>query len=177
MTILNPEDINAEFNAELNDDEEDFEVTAGTEYAKLTEKPTSSTNPEKPRTHAAGYNKKLNLMTVVFRDGTWWNYYDVPLSIWEGFKSADSKGVYLRLSGLDHWPNMGPVEMGALTNAQRTTLNTVAKDAARMQKTFYGRQGQGETRGKFTNPALAKLNKALGQNVIINQHSGLTGWE
>ena len=102
--------------------------------------PTSTTNPVKPRTLAAGYNAKTQVLTVVFRDGTWWNYYDVPLDIWDGFRQAESKGKFLQSSGLDHWGSMGPANLSGMTQGQRATLNAVAINASRTQKSSGGQQ-------------------------------------
>jgi hypothetical protein len=60
--------------------------------ARLTDLPTSSTNASRPRTVAAGYDKARQVMTVVFRDGTIYNYYDVRPGEWENFHDSVSKG-------------------------------------------------------------------------------------
>lgn len=54
--------------------------------------PTSSTDYSRPRTVAAGYDPVRSTMTVVFRDGTFYNYYEVSESEWFAFKSSISKG-------------------------------------------------------------------------------------
>lgn len=59
--------------------------------------PTSSTNYSRPRTVAAGYDPESNTLTVVFRDGTVYNYYGVTPSEWMAFYSSYSKGR--------HWLN------------------------------------------------------------------------
>lgn len=58
----------------------------------LTDVPTSSTNYSRPRTVAAGYNEATQTVTVVFRDGTFYNYYDVSKQEWLGFSASFSKG-------------------------------------------------------------------------------------
>jgi hypothetical protein len=85
--------------------------------------PTTSTNPEKPRTVKAGFDYKTFKMIVVFRDGTWWQYNGVPVQMWENFKTAESKGKYLASSGLDSWPDMGEADMASLSKAQKTQIN------------------------------------------------------
>jgi hypothetical protein len=60
--------------------------------AVLTDVPTSSTNYSRPRTVAAGYDTEERTMTVVFRDGTFYNYYDVTPGEWQAFSSSLSKG-------------------------------------------------------------------------------------
>lgn len=59
---------------------------------KLTDVPTSSTNYSRPRTVAAGYDPERGTMTVVFRDGTFYNYYQVSDTEWEAFSASFSKG-------------------------------------------------------------------------------------
>jgi hypothetical protein len=64
--------------------------------------PTSSTNVRRPRTVAAGYapdrlGNGKGVLTVVFRDGTVWNYFGkgdsgVTLGEWLNFKNSISKG-------------------------------------------------------------------------------------
>lgn len=99
--------------------------------AQITENPTSTSNPERPRTLAAGYNKRSQVMTVVFRDGTWWNYYSVTSLTWKNFKSAYSKGWYLYASGLDRWATMGRADAGFLSGPERTELARAAAVAQR----------------------------------------------
>lgn len=62
------------------------------EHAILTDVPTSSTNYSRPRTVAAGYDTDTRTMTVVFRDGTFYNYYEVTPGEWQAFSSSLSKG-------------------------------------------------------------------------------------
>jgi len=63
--------------------------------AALSDIPTSSSNYRKPRTVGAGWDPDTNVLTVVFRDGTFWNYYDVAPSEWAKFHFAFSKGPLL----------------------------------------------------------------------------------
>jgi hypothetical protein len=58
----------------------------------ITQIPTSSTNYSRPRTVAAGYDEARETMTVVFRDGTFYNYYQVSPTEWESFSASFSKG-------------------------------------------------------------------------------------
>lgn len=143
-----------QFDQEISDD--DFyevvstpeEFKSGSYTAKLTLKPTSTTNPARPRTVAAGYDFKNFILTVVFPDGTWYNYYDVPQTIWEEFKMANSKGRYLKASGLDDWPSRGKANIGEMPASRRAALVSVTKSARELQKVAMGIQGSGETRGK-----------------------------
>lgn len=70
--------------------------TAGASFA-VKDIPTSSTNYSRPRTVAAGYtpnpeDANNGTMTVVFRDGTFYNYYQVSPSEWQSFQASYSKG-------------------------------------------------------------------------------------
>ena len=86
--------------------------------AELTVVPTSTINPERPRTVAAGYDKVENKITVVFRDGTYYNYYQVNATEWQAFKARVSKGRYI-YSYLDSKPR-GPADVGSISaTAQR----------------------------------------------------------
>jgi hypothetical protein len=64
--------------------------------------PTSTINPERPRTVAAGYAQDRAVLTVVFRDGTFYNYYEVEESVLDAFKAAHSKGRFI-LDVLDYY--------------------------------------------------------------------------
>jgi hypothetical protein len=95
------------------DDDEAMEegTFAYTAAAPLSDVPTATTNVNRPRTVAAGYSTvkaKGSLhsggkLTVVFRDGTYYNYYNVDPETWEAFKAAPSKGVFIR-TVLDFYP-------------------------------------------------------------------------
>ena len=41
------------------------------------------------------YNEASQTLTVEFNSGSRYNYYDVPQHVFEGMKSADSKGKFL----------------------------------------------------------------------------------
>ena len=72
---------------------EQIDVALGDAVAfNVTEIPTSSTNYQRPRTVAAGYDPYRQVMTVVFRDGTFYNYYEVTQGEWNSFHASYSKG-------------------------------------------------------------------------------------
>jgi len=149
---VNPDELS------MLEDDGDFDTHDATQFAKLELKGTSTINPQNPRTVAAGYDRNTKTMTVVFPKNVWWNYYDVPEDVWLDFKSAFSKGRFLKSNGFDSGVyDMGPVDMGQMSSRQRATLNTVARDAARMQQLTRGTQRKGETRG-VQNVPLNELN-------------------
>ena len=88
---------------------------------------TTSTNPGRPRTLKAGYDYQNEVLTVVFRDGTWWEYRNVSVELWTAFKSSESKGRFLRDSGLDVWDNMGPADVEAMPKHRRELMNDLSE--------------------------------------------------
>lgn len=86
-------------------DPDDSQLQGYTATAPLSEIPTSTTNAARPRTIAAGYQieegKTLGKISVVFRDGTYYNYYNVDPKTWDAFRAAESKGrfIYDNLDG------------------------------------------------------------------------------
>ena len=87
--------------------------------------PTSSSNPERPRTVAAGYDKVREVLTVVFRDGTFYNYYEVRPTEWQDFKRRVSKGRYI-YENLDFKPR-GPANVNSVPAGARRTLYGLAR--------------------------------------------------
>jgi hypothetical protein len=63
--------------------------------APITLMPTSTINPARPRTVAAGYDFQRQVLTVVFRDGTFYNYYSVDPKTWQQFRMITSKGRFI----------------------------------------------------------------------------------
>ena len=103
-------------------------LQAGT---KMETAPTS--NPERPRAKSLGYNPNTNTLYVVFRDNTWWEYRNVPVSMWVGIQNSSSTGKYLSKSGLDQWPDMGPADLSAMSEESKTRLADNAAKADRLQ--------------------------------------------
>ena len=98
---------------------------SGREPAPISIVPTSTTNPQRPRTVAAGYDDGRNVLTVVFRDGTFYNYYDVTDDEWTQFKASYSKGRYI-LSVLDGKAR-GTARMANTSLAAREGLYRIAR--------------------------------------------------
>jgi hypothetical protein len=102
--------------------------------ARLSLSSTSTTDPEKPRTLSAGYDEENYILTVQFRDGTLYNYYDVPPQMWNEFEAAESKGRFLEGSGLNNWHSKGPAGGNASWFAKR------AERSIEQQKQYGGKQ-------------------------------------
>jgi hypothetical protein len=71
------------------------EAKQGNTAELLPYSPTATTNPERPRTLAAGYDYDSRTLRVVFRDSTPWEYYEVPLAVWAGFQRTGSPGRFI----------------------------------------------------------------------------------
>lgn len=97
--------------------------------APLTLVPTSTTNPERPRTVAAGYDKHEEKITVVFRDGTFYNYYEVDANEWQRFKSVVSKGRFI-YAYLDSKPR-GEADVSSLSPTARKAFYRFSRAAQR----------------------------------------------
>lgn len=64
--------------------------------APQTVDPANTTNALRPRILSAGYDRETQTLSVVFRDGTPWNYYGVTYQMWTAFKASPSPGRYIR---------------------------------------------------------------------------------
>jgi hypothetical protein len=80
----------------------------------LVEDPTTSTNVNRPRTLAAAYSPEEEKLTVIFRDNTYYNYYEVTEEDWADFKKEYSKGKFI-LERLNGKPR-GAASMGEATS-------------------------------------------------------------
>lgn len=109
------------------------------EPAPLSLIPTATINPERPRTVAAGYDGDRKVLTVVFRDGTFYNYYTVSESEWQAFKAAPSKGRHIK-PFLDGKPR-GTANMGGVDIASRQGAYRIARTGQWIYDGQLGGQG------------------------------------
>ena len=104
---------------------EDFEIAEPREttptYQTLT---APTTNPPKPRALKLAYSREAEKLVVKFRDGTWWEYNNIPVEMWNDLKSSDSTGKYLKHSGLDQHDSMGPFNPDQMTEETRVLFNS-----------------------------------------------------
>lgn len=75
----------------------------GDDEALLPYQPTSTINPGRPRTLAAGYDERSQALRIKFRDGEYYTYYNVPPSVWWKFRRASSPGRYINTT-LNNYP-------------------------------------------------------------------------
>lgn len=120
----------------------------GTGPADITVSPTSTTNPDRPRTVAAGYDRSRKVLTVIFRDGTFYNYYAVSGLEWGNFKRARSKGRFIRLY-LDG-KTRGTASMGSVPEAHQELLYKVARTMQALHGGYQKGQKMGSKRGTGT---------------------------
>lgn len=108
----------------------------GMRAAQLQDIPTSSSNYKRPRTVAAGYDSNNQILTVVFRDGTFWNYYDITPGIWMIFHSSLSKGPLINSNEINkHGDGLilrecsshGPADLSNLSPQAQEFLYKVAR--------------------------------------------------
>jgi hypothetical protein len=123
--------------------------------APITEVPTSTTNPARPRTVAAGYRyskaAKSGTLTVVFRDGTFYNYYGVINQVWQNFKRARSKGRFI-ITYFDTFARcteMGRADVSSIDPQYRATLYRLARTGQIRRRGYTGKQKAGSKRGTF----------------------------
>lgn len=100
--------------------------------AALTEVPTSSIFPARPRTVAAGYDSVRGVLTVMFRDGTLYNYYAITPLEWGQFLNARSKGRFIKrfLDGKIR----GVADVGGIPRQHRELMYRVARTTQVIQK-------------------------------------------
>lgn len=147
---------------DFGDDDEDPEMydVSPDAPAELTDRPTSTTNVSRPRTLAAGYDPSLNggTLTVVFRDGTFWNYYKVTEGEWQNFHSSISKGKpWLKPGGTIASKPNGPADISTLpVDVQASLINYRRIQIASATNRKYK---NGSKVAKFSRASNSRINK------------------
>lgn len=100
--------------------------------AEVKNAPT--TNQERPRAWTIAYHPADRKLVVVFRDNTWWQYNNVPVQMWQALKASGSTGKYLRTSGLDQWPDMGPASMDDFSSGAKERISQTAQIGSKLGK-------------------------------------------
>lgn len=57
--------------------------------------PTRSSYPPRPRTRTMRYDRQRRILTIQFRDGGTYDYFDVPSSIWYRIRQVRSPGRFI----------------------------------------------------------------------------------
>jgi len=111
--------------------------------APLTVVPTSTTDINRPRTVAAGYDEDEEKITVMFRDGTLYNYYEVTPSEWTAFKARVSKGQFI-YKYLDFKPR-GVADQSSISATARKAFYKFARGSQLHYGKKYGTTKKGKT--------------------------------
>lgn len=113
------------FDEQVNAQFKDWEMEPAKEpVVTYRNQPAPTTNPDRPRALKMAYSREARKLVVKFRDGTWWEYNDIPLRMWVGIKSSDSTGKYLKYSGLDDHDDMGPFDPSEMPPEIRVIFNS-----------------------------------------------------
>lgn len=103
----------------------DFEVADAREPDPVYKTQTApTTNSKRPRALKIAYSAEAQKLVVRFRDGTWWEYNDIPVDFWNSLKASDSTGKYLKYSGLDQHDDMGPFNPSEMPEHTRVLFNS-----------------------------------------------------
>lgn len=110
----------------------DFEMYTPTEYQepRTAEKgfdapiTAPTINPPRPRALKIAYSREAEKLVVRFRDGTWWEYNQIPVDMWNDLKASNSTGRYLAGSGLDQHDDMGPFNPNQMPAEDRVLFNS-----------------------------------------------------
>ena len=111
--------------------------------APLSLVPTSTTNPQRPRTVAAGYDEDEEKLTVMFRDGTLYNYYEVDPNEWATFKANRSKGAII-YQMLDFKPR-GYADESSMSKSAREAFYRYSRGV----QTVKEGKGKGQTKATY----------------------------
>jgi hypothetical protein len=144
---------------ELNDKDIDYipgfqpDEEQDTSPADLTLVPTSTTNPKRPRTVAAGYDEDEEKLTVMFRDGTLYNYYEVSKNEWQAFKANRSKGAVIYRM-LDFKPR-GYADDSSMSPTARAAFYRLTRGV----QSYKGGKVRGQSETKYKTASQSKRGK------------------
>jgi len=137
--------------------------------AEITDVPTSSTDVLRPRTLAAGYDSDREVLTVVFRDGTVWNYTGVTPGEWRGFSASLSKGKLLVKGSVLDGKSFGPASLTDLDPSIYAQISYISRLAQlKYRRKRRSRNAQGKLSYATDQGALKKA-KRSGEIPIPNQ--------
>lgn len=139
-----------------------------TAAAYITDYPTSTTNPRRPRTVGAGYDKDTQTVTVIFRDGTAWNYYGVPEEAWIKFSQSITKGRFLNNAATNK--GRGPGDLLTYSGHGPAVVSEMSESA---QREFYKIARVAQVLSKDKATGVAQQNRRPNQqpNLIRRQNA------
>lgn len=141
--------------------------------APLTDKPTSSSNADRPRTLAAGYQpdpgqtnvpyeNRVGKLTVMFRDGTLYNFYEVTPEEWQKFRGQVSKGPMLNRVPVPGFLLSKPHGPADLTNVSASTQEMIRQLARQAQINYRYSGNKSKYKGSITPTAAKRASRATG---------------
>ena len=143
--------------------------------APISIRPTSSSNPKRPRTVAAGYDPARKVLTVVFRDGTFYNYYDVGPQMWASFRGTWSKGWYIK-----RWLDKKPRGMADMSYVSARAQEELYRISRTNQLLFdavqdYRTPAQARRQRKFQRDTISEANRRAKKAVKLGKNSTAVG--
>ena len=90
-------------------------------------------NPKRPRAYTISYNSNTNTLVIIMRSGAWWQYNDVPPSVWMGLKNSPSTNDYLPVVEAA-CSSHHIADIDALSSGTKERLNYTASIASRIQQ-------------------------------------------
>jgi hypothetical protein len=121
ITLRSQEKVFTDFEVYTPNDVQEAERQTEASYQTMT---APTINPPRPRALKIAYSKKAEKLVVRFRDGTWWEYNEVPVEMWNDLKSSNSTGRYLASSGLDQHDDMGVFNPNQMPPETRVLFNS-----------------------------------------------------
>jgi len=131
--------------------------------APISIRPTSSINPRRPRTVAAGYDPVRKVLTVVFRDGTFYNYYDVGQQMWQSFRGSFSKGWYIK-----RWLDKKPRGMADMSSVSARAMEAEIRINRTNQLLFDANQD-------YRTPSSARRSKKFARDTMSDATRKVAG--
>jgi hypothetical protein len=143
--------------------------------APISIRPTSSSNPKRPRTVAAGYDPARKVLTVVFRDGTFYNYYDVGPQMWASFRGTWSKGWYIK-----RWLDKKPRGMADMSYVSARAQEELYRISRTNQLLFdavqdYRTPAQARRQRKFERDTISEANRRARKAVKLGKNNTAAG--
>jgi len=137
--------------------------------AEITDVPTSSTDVLRPRTLAAGYDSDREVLTIVFRDGTVWNYTGVTPGEWRGFSASLSKGKLLVKGSVLDGKSFGPASLADLDPSIYAQISYISRLAQlKYRRKRRSRNAQGKL-SYATDQGVLKKAKRSGEIAVPSQ--------
>lgn len=137
---------------ETIDSAEGFALPEGIQFFQTST--TAFNTGRNPRTVRAAYDHDDNTMYVVFWDGTYWGYDNVPPEVWAQFKAVESKGSFLWNNGFDSrgpsgmiYQN-GEVDMDKISERRKRALAANFEVAKKLQAAYKGKRTSKTLYGK-----------------------------